>query len=109
MLLPCTDSRLCLCSMGVCGRFYHVSCAKRLPQLQMAKKGSHFFCPQHYCRACGQSGDGKDMVRTTAQQMPAVCASCVCVGARAQVSAALAGFPSRASLQQCSIYGCTSG
>ena len=38
-------------------------CAKQLTHTQPAKKGSHFFCPQHYCKICGKSGDGKDMAK----------------------------------------------
>ncbi|DBA80727.1 hypothetical protein WJX77_005653 [Trebouxia sp. C0004] len=51
------------CSLGVCGRFYHIKCAQALELTQMAKKGAHFRCPQHYCAACRKSGDGVDMVK----------------------------------------------
>ncbi|KAL0046804.1 hypothetical protein WJX82_010406 [Trebouxia sp. C0006] len=51
------------CSLGVCGRFYHIKCAQALELTQMAKKGAHFRCPQHYCAVCQKSGDGVDMVK----------------------------------------------
>ncbi|KAA6418167.1 MAG: PHD zinc finger-containing [Trebouxia sp. A1-2] len=51
------------CSLGVCGRFYHIKCAQALELTQMAKKGAHFRCPQHYCAVCRKSGDGVDMVK----------------------------------------------
>ncbi|KAL3145939.1 hypothetical protein ABBQ38_015299 [Trebouxia sp. C0009 RCD-2024] len=51
------------CSLGVCGRFYHIKCAQSLQLTQMAKKGAHFRCPQHYCAVCQKSGDGVDMVK----------------------------------------------
>lgn len=51
------------CSLGVCGRFYHIKCAQSLELSQMAKKGAHFRCPQHYCAVCRKSGDGVDMVK----------------------------------------------
>ena len=38
-------------------------CAQTLELTQMAKKGAHFRCPQHYCAVCQKSGDGVDMVK----------------------------------------------
>ena len=38
-------------------------CAQSLELTQMAKKGAHFRCPQHYCAVCQKSGDGVDMVK----------------------------------------------
>ena len=38
-------------------------CAQSLELTQMAKKGAHFRCPQHYCAVCRKSGDGVDMVK----------------------------------------------
>lgn len=38
-------------------------CAEEAPLAQVAKKGGHFRCPQHYCATCGKSGDGVDMVK----------------------------------------------
>ncbi len=38
-------------------------CAQALELTQMAKKGAHFRCPQHYCAVCRKSGDGVDMVK----------------------------------------------
>ena len=38
-------------------------CAQSLELTQMAKKGAHFRCPQHYCDVCHKSGDGVDMVK----------------------------------------------
>ena len=38
-------------------------CAQSLELTQMAKKGAHFRCPQHYCTVCQKSGDGVDMVK----------------------------------------------
>lgn len=52
------------CSLGACGRFYHVSCASRLPLCNVGSGGSFFRCPQHYCATCGkrcgtgQGGEG---------------------------------------------------
>ena len=45
-------------------------CAKQLPHTQQAKKGSHFFCPQHYCKVCTKSGDGKDMAKARPARLP---------------------------------------
>ncbi|KAK9837057.1 hypothetical protein WJX84_002033 [Apatococcus fuscideae] len=57
------DPHVRKCSLGVCGRFYHMQCVERLELTQMAKKGMHFRCPQHYCANCRKSGDGIDMVK----------------------------------------------
>ncbi|KAK9824314.1 hypothetical protein WJX72_009375 [[Myrmecia] bisecta] len=51
------------CSLGVCGRFYHLECVAKLDLTHMGKKGAHFRCPQHYCHVCNKSGDGIDMVK----------------------------------------------
>ncbi|KAK9841359.1 hypothetical protein WJX74_004479 [Apatococcus lobatus] len=57
------DAHVRKCSLGVCGRFYHMTCVEKLELTQMAKKGMHFRCPQHYCASCHKSGDGIDMVK----------------------------------------------
>ena len=38
-------------------------CVEQATLTQMARKGGHFRCPQHYCAACGRSGDGMDMAK----------------------------------------------
>jgi len=57
------------CSMGVCGRYYHVPCVMQIPETRVLHGtwipvGSisgdatcmKFRCPLHYCKACGKSG-----------------------------------------------------
>lgn len=61
---PCPCWLLCnggiVCSGRSCGAR---RCVDRLSNTQMAKRGAHFRCPQHYCSVCGKSGDGVDMVK----------------------------------------------
>jgi hypothetical protein len=47
-----SDLALRKCSLGACGRFYHVACAAKLPLC--AVTGAYFRCPQHYCGKCGK-------------------------------------------------------
>jgi len=42
------------CSLGACGRFFHLACASRLPLCNLAASGTFFRCPQHYCATCGK-------------------------------------------------------
>eukprot|EP00210_Caulerpa_lentillifera_P001116 g1077.t1 len=57
------------CSLGVCGRFYHISCVMSIPATTVLqgnwmpvgsvvgdKSCMKFRCPQHYCQTCGLSG-----------------------------------------------------
>ena len=51
------------CSLGICGRFFHIEC---LPKHILARKhavGRGFYCPQHYCHICKRSGDGMQMTK----------------------------------------------
>ena len=47
------------CSLGACGRFYHLSCASALLLCSMGAGGSFFRCPQHYCATCGKRCAGR--------------------------------------------------
>ena len=42
--------------LSVCCR-----CVKVLPNVHLAKSNQRFYCPHHYCAACSQSGNGRDM------------------------------------------------
>ncbi len=52
------------CSMGLCGRSYHLSCALVQQRTKpLPGGGAGFRCPLHYCATCGLSGDGVLMVQ----------------------------------------------
>lgn len=57
------------CSLGVCGRYYHIPCVMSIPATTVLdgnwmpvgsvtrdKSCMKFRCPQHYCKTCGLSG-----------------------------------------------------
>ena len=57
------------CSLGICGRYYHIPCVMKLPQTNVLQGNwmpvervtgdlscLKFRCPLHYCHACGMSG-----------------------------------------------------
>ncbi|KIY94347.1 hypothetical protein MNEG_13615 [Monoraphidium neglectum] len=49
------DPTMRKCSLGACGRFFHLECAKPLPLCSVGTGGGFFRCPQHYCATCGKS------------------------------------------------------
>eukprot|EP00941_MAST-03F_sp_MAST-3F-sp1_P002345 g2345.t1 len=53
------------CQMSNCGRFYHLDCvlANELTQRSAPPHDENFRCPQHYCKSCGLSGNGRLTVR----------------------------------------------
>lgn len=57
------------CSLGVCGRYYHIPCVMQIPETNVLQgnwipvRSAHgdtsclkFRCPLHYCKVCGVSG-----------------------------------------------------
>eukprot|EP00004_Rigifila_ramosa_P018637 TRINITY_DN4661_c0_g1_i1.p1 TRINITY_DN4661_c0_g1~~TRINITY_DN4661_c0_g1_i1.p1 ORF type:complete len:1583 (-),score=276.52 TRINITY_DN4661_c0_g1_i1:4-4752(-) len=47
------------CTMGMCGRFYHLACVKKYKLTNFSSYASQnrFRCPLHYCVLCERSGD----------------------------------------------------
>lgn len=61
----CRMLKMCIDDDGHClmDVMWSCRCVEKLELTQMAKKGMHFRCPQHYCASCRKSGDGIDMVK----------------------------------------------
>lgn len=38
------------CTVAVCGKFYHLDCVKKFPQVKIEGKG--LTCPLHSCHTC---------------------------------------------------------
>ena len=74
------DLELRKCSLGSCGRFFHVGCARRLPLCSMGASGAFFRCPSHYCHGCLKrcAPARSPARRALACLLSLLCASCVC-------------------------------
>jgi hypothetical protein len=55
-------ARRCASPLTLCAACWG-RCAAGLANTKMGDKKQHFTCPQHFCAACGKSGDGVDMVK----------------------------------------------